>query len=133
MRFLHRLVISIAVSLVGHLGLNHSPDWVFPVLSSKFNVFGQLCNFTFEPLNLRAHNNLKSPSLMLAERNLSLKELGSLGFVGLEKFVCHRFAILAGKRRFLSLICFKCLAHSPRRSASSWQQSRRQSRPRTSR
>src|SRR5208337_2971011 len=52
MRFLHRLVISLAVSLVGHLGLNHSPDWVFLVLSSKLNVFGQLCNFTFEPRDL---------------------------------------------------------------------------------
>src|SRR6266436_1928372 len=102
MRFLHRLVISIAVSLVGHLGLNHSPDWVFLVLSSKFNVFSQLCNFTFEPLNLRAHNTLKSPSLMLAERKLSRKELGSLGFVGLEKFVGHCFAVLTRNRRFLS-------------------------------
>src|SRR6202165_1407636 len=52
MRFLHRLVISLAISLVGHLGLNHSPDWIFLVLSSKLNVFGQLCNFTFEPRNL---------------------------------------------------------------------------------
>src|SRR6266478_1501173 len=52
MRFLHRLVISLAVSLVGHLGLNHSPDWVFLVLSSKLNVFGQPCNFSFEPRNL---------------------------------------------------------------------------------
>src|SRR5258708_35399148 len=52
MRFLDRLVISLTVSLVGHLGLKHSPDWIFLVLSSKLNVFGQLCNFIFEPRNL---------------------------------------------------------------------------------
>src|ERR1700676_4517246 len=89
MRFLHRLVIYLSISLAGPLGLKQSPDWVFFVFWSELHVFGQLCNFTFEPLNLHAHNNLKSPSLMFAERSLSLKELGSLDFVGFKKFITH--------------------------------------------
>src|SRR5271165_490708 len=89
MRFLHRLVISLAVSLVAHLYLKQRPDWVFLVLWSEFHVFGQLCNFTFEPLNLRAHNNLKGLLLMFSKRNLGLEELRDFGLVGFEKIIGH--------------------------------------------